>query len=180
MGYDSVNTLQNVLASEVFRYTNDKKKAAGRALGTFVEIITYYVIKTWNLETCATIERSLPEYANKEITHNVEFALHGSRLIATNKINNEDKPLSCKKIIKKYLNNYNDIVIKNGIIIDKNNVIKNAFVLSSNDASIFTCYVNSNDNSFKICELKKEPFAMLECKRVGVEEGKRKGPQTIE
>lgn len=180
MGYDSVDKLQNLLASEVFHYTNDTKKAAGRALGTFVEIISYYIIKTWNLETFTTIERPLPEFANKEITHNVEFALHGSRLITTNKIKNEDNPLSCKKLVHKYLNKYNDIVSKNGMVIDKNNVIKNAFILSSNDESIFTCYVDSSDDSFKIYELKKEPFAMFECKRVGVEEGMRKGPQTIE
>jgi len=72
MGYDSVDKLQNILASEVFHYTNDKKKAAGRALGTFVELITYYVIKNWNLETFASIERPLPEFANSEITHNSE------------------------------------------------------------------------------------------------------------
>lgn len=49
MGYDSVDKLQNLLASEVFHYTNDRKKAAGRALGTFVELITYYLIRNWGL-----------------------------------------------------------------------------------------------------------------------------------
>jgi len=178
MGYDSVDKLQNILASEVFHYTNDKKKAAGRALGTFVEIITYYVIKNWNLETFASIERPLPEFANSEITHNVEFALHGSRLLTTNKIGKDDRPLSCSKIIKRHFNE--NIVSKGGMIIDKDNVIKNAFVLSSHEKSFFSIYVNSCDNSYKICELKTEPFAMFECKRVGVEEGMRKGPQTIE
>jgi hypothetical protein len=80
MGYDSVDKLQNLLASEVFHYTNDRKKAAGRALGTFVELIIYYVIKNWNLEHFTAIEHSLPEFANNEITHNVEFTLHGNRL----------------------------------------------------------------------------------------------------
>jgi len=69
MGYDSVDKLQNLLASEVFHYTTDKKKAAGRAIGTFVELITYYVIKNWNFETFMSIERPLPEFANSEITH---------------------------------------------------------------------------------------------------------------
>ncbi len=180
MGYDSVDKLQNLLASEVFNYASDKKKAAGRALGTFIELITYYVIKNWNLETFTSIERPLPEFANSEITHNVEFTLHGSKLLLTDKIEKNDKPLSCAKIIKKHFNDNIDVIPKSGMIIDKNNVIKNAFILSEHKESFVSIYVNSCDNSYKIHELKTEPFAMFECKRVGVEEGMRKGPQTIE
>jgi hypothetical protein len=33
------------LALEVFGHTTDAKKAAGRALGTIVEIITFYLLK---------------------------------------------------------------------------------------------------------------------------------------
>jgi hypothetical protein len=69
---------------------------------------------------------------------------------------------------------------KGGMIINKNNVIKNAFVLAEHKKSFICAYINSCDNSYEIHELKKEPFAMFECKRVGVEEGMRKGPQTIE
>jgi hypothetical protein len=180
MSYDSVDKLQNILASSVFHYTKDAKKAAGRALGTFVELITYYVIKNWKLETFTAIERPLPEFANNEITHNVEFTLHGSKLIATGKLEKNGSILSCKEVAKKYLNG--NIISKGGMIIDKNRVIRNASVLSkdSNSESFFNAYVNSCDNSYKICELKAKPFAMLECKRVGVEEGMKKGPQTIE
>ena len=71
MSYESVDKLQRLLANDVFSYTNDKKKAAGRALGTFLEIITYYLIKTWRLEHFAAIEKPLPEFANADITHNV-------------------------------------------------------------------------------------------------------------
>jgi hypothetical protein len=66
------------------------------------------------------------------------------------------------------------------MIIDKNDVIKNAFIISEHKESFLSIYVNSCDNSYKIHELKTEPFAMFECKRVGVEEGMKKGPQTIE
>jgi hypothetical protein len=179
MGYDSVDKLQNLLASEVFHYTNDRKKAAGRALGTFVELITYYVIKNWNLEHFTSIERSLPEFANNEITHNVEFTLHGSRVIAEGDFYEKDIPLSCRTIIKKFFAEYKSIS-KTGMIIDKNKVIKNAFVLLAQENSFVNIYINGSDNSYKICELKNKPFAMFECKRVGVEEGMRKGPQTIE
>jgi hypothetical protein len=60
LSYESVDKLQNLLANTVFSHTNDKKKAAGRALGTFIEIIMYYLIKNWNLETFSAIERALP------------------------------------------------------------------------------------------------------------------------
>jgi hypothetical protein len=179
MGYDSVDKLQNLLASEVFYYTNDRKKAAGRALGTFVELITYYVIKNWNLEHFTSIERSLPEFANNEITHNVEFTLHGSRLIAKNNLYEKDIPLSCGTIIKKYFTE-DKCIQKTGMIIDKNRVIKNAFVLLTKENSFVNIYINSYNGSYTIYELKNKPFAMFECKRVGVEEGMKKGPQTIE
>ncbi|MDR0348828.1 MAG: hypothetical protein LBH90_04960 [Tannerella sp.] len=179
MAYDSVDKLQNLLASEVFHYTNDRKKAAGRALGTFVELITYYVIKNWNLEHFTSIERSLPEFANSEITHNVEFTLHGSRLIAESSLHEKDIPLSCRTIIKKYFSEDKNI-LKTGMIIDKNKVIKNAFVLVKRENSFVNIYINSSNGSYAIYELKNKPFAMFECKRVGVEEGMKKGPQTIE
>jgi hypothetical protein len=179
MGYDSVDTLQNLLASEVFHYTNDRKKAAGRALGTFVELITYYVIKNWNLEHCTAIEGSLPEFANNEITHKVEFTLHGNRLIINGSFDEKDFPISCGTIIKKHFA-ADKIVSKNGMIIDRNKVIKNAFVLITKEKSFISIFVNSSKNSYRICELKNKPFAMFECKHVGVEEGMKKGPQTIE
>ena len=49
MAYESVDKLQKTLAETVFMYADDRKKAAGRALGTLVEIITFYLLKTWGL-----------------------------------------------------------------------------------------------------------------------------------
>ena len=46
MSYQSIDKVQSVLAEEVFGYAKDKKKAAGRALGTFIEIINFYLGKT--------------------------------------------------------------------------------------------------------------------------------------
>jgi hypothetical protein len=180
MGYDSVDKLQNLLASEVFHYSKDKKKAAGRALGTFIELITYYVIKNWKLDKCTSIERLLPEFANNGITHNVEFTLHGSKLIGKDKFTERDLPLSCNKISKKYLNNDLKVPSKGNMIVDKNRVLKNACTLSTSKESFINIYIDTNNNSYEICELKDRPFAMFECKRVGVEEGMKKGPQTIE
>ena len=43
MSYESVDALQRTLTASVFQYAADKKKAAGRALGTLVEIVTFHV-----------------------------------------------------------------------------------------------------------------------------------------
>lgn len=76
MSYQSIDAMQLALAKDVFSYAKDAKKASGRALGTFVEILTFHLIKAWHFEQFTAIERRLPEYANPEITHNVEFSLH--------------------------------------------------------------------------------------------------------
>lgn len=86
MPYESVDALQQALTRDVFHYAKDAKKAAGRALGTLVEIITFYLIKSWGYEKYTAIERRLPEYANPDITHNVEFSLHPSAEIASVKM----------------------------------------------------------------------------------------------
>lgn len=66
MPYESVDQLQKVLTENVFHYAKDGKKAAGRALGTLVEIITFYALKSWGFEHNIAIERRLPEFANDE------------------------------------------------------------------------------------------------------------------
>ena len=76
MSYRSIDTLQKALSEKVFAHTKDSKKAAGRALGTLIEIITYYLLKEWGLSDHISIERKLAEYGNSSITHNVEFTLH--------------------------------------------------------------------------------------------------------
>ncbi|MGB3514344.1 MAG: hypothetical protein WBA93_35065 [Microcoleaceae cyanobacterium] len=62
MSYSSIDEIQKVLAQSIFKHTLDKKKAAGRALGTIVEIITYYLIRQWNIYSYVTIELRLPEF----------------------------------------------------------------------------------------------------------------------
>ena len=65
MSYQSVDQLQKVLTEKVFHYAKDSKKAAGRALGTLVEIITFYALKSWGLERSVAIERPLPEFGSE-------------------------------------------------------------------------------------------------------------------
>ena len=78
IGQRTVDKLQGRLREEVFHYAADSKKAAGRALGTIIELISYYKLVEWGLTRNTLIERRIPEYANAQITHNVEFSLHRS------------------------------------------------------------------------------------------------------
>src|SRR5579862_8999707 len=49
MSYESIDAIQKALADDVFKHAKDRKKAAGRALGTIVELITYYTLRQWGL-----------------------------------------------------------------------------------------------------------------------------------
>ena len=100
MSYESVDALQQALTKEVFHYAKDAKKAAGRALGTLVEIINFYLLKAWGYENHIAIERRIPEYANPELTHNVEFTLHPTEKIATFQLKETDLPFTAAKIRK--------------------------------------------------------------------------------
>ncbi|MGP1437444.1 MAG: hypothetical protein ACTTKH_00055 [Treponema sp.] len=179
MGYESIDKLQNILANDVFNYASDKKKAAGRAIGTFIEIITFYLIKTWGLEEYIAIEHPLPEFANNIIRHNVEFTLHGSKLLIEDSFSPNDYPLSLSKLKKKHLS-LNLLNNKSIMLVDKDNVIRNACTLYVNDNFIINAYINTKIQTYRINKLFNKPFAMFECKRVGVEEGIKKGPTTIE
>ena len=179
MSYESVDKLQKLLADTVFDYTKDKKKAAGRALGTFLEIITYYLIKSWKLDVFTVIERSLPEFANSDITHNVEFTLHGSKIITQGLFMDDNFPISARSLLHKH-NISLDGKQKSVMLIDKNRTIRNACTLLDKNYSFLNAYIDSIENKYFIFELYKHPFAMFECKRVGVEDGMKKGPQTIE
>lgn len=184
MSYKSIDTVQEELATEFFARTLDAKKASGRALGTFVEIITYYLIKQWGLLSGVSIETKLPEYGNSTLTHNVEFTLH-KVLSQKDKIPlliSED--LSNTKIAKDmgFLNDcsFNRSSTKK-LLSSKDGfaVIKNGLVVGEKTSSIIVANVNTLDNTYSVSELSKDAYAMFECKRVG-KEGNAKGPQTIE
>lgn len=81
MAYQSIDELQALLSQEVFRNRLDCKKAAGRAIGTFIETIAFYLLRQWGENDSIAIERPLAEYGREDITHNVEFTLHPIRAI---------------------------------------------------------------------------------------------------
>lgn len=177
--YRSIDVLQSKLGEGVFSYASDKKKAAGRALGTFVEIITYYLLKDWGLLSGLAIERGLSEFANPGVTHNVEFTLHPNRAIRNLVFGNEDIPLTARKILGKGIVTGR---VTSNCLLDKNLKVKNSCTVIESENCFCNAYLDGFNDKFKIQlrELSCQPFAMFECKRVGVEKGQKKGPQTIE
>lgn len=185
MAYESVDKLQKVLAEEVFNHTKDPKKASGRALGTLVEIITYYLLKTWGLNNQISIERGLAEYGNPDITHNVEYSLHPIVRSSFLTIDKSEKSITSNIILKVLAANGFDLTgfeRKNNQLLS-NNILRNACTIAISENSFLLCSIKSDIGEkleLHIYEQNKKPYAMFECKRVGVEEGMTKGPQTIE
>ncbi len=153
-------------------------------MGTLVEVITFYLIKSWGYEKNVAIERRLPEYANPDITHNVEFSFHPSSNVATFNADKSRLPLTAKKLHRLlgsplWANNG----FKSNQLISKDEILRNGCTVYEDDSGIIIARLTSAaDHHYEISvhQLKPHPFAIMECKRVGVEEGVNKGPQTIE
>jgi len=180
--FKSVDVLQKTLAESVFKYASDRKKAAGRALGTLVELVTFYTLRAWDLRDHIVIERSVPEFANPDILHNVEFSLHAIRTRHQVTVRQVALPLTPAKISQS-LAAIQGKEYKSTQLLTKGNVMRNACVLADEGSHLFLANLDEEQPSayrLTVCDLFKEPFAIFECKRVGIEEGMRKGPQTIE
>jgi len=186
MSYPSVDQLQKVLSDSVFHYAKDKKKAAGRALGTLVEVITFYMLKAWNFNEYLAIERPLYEYSNAEITHNVEYSLHPSLIVSDLEFTDRDLPITESKICQA-LNTkgigVSSIGRKSNQLLSSRMILRNSCTICEENGSFLVAFlkeVSGDKIKVLIHRLLFQPFAILECKRVGIEEGMRKGPQTIE
>jgi hypothetical protein len=181
MSYASIDNLQNVLSEKIFSHTKDSKKAAGRALGTMIEIITYYLLKEWGLNDAISIERGLKEYGNPTLSHNVEFTLHpilNSHIIdLTNAL-----PITTNKISKVF--NIDDkYILKNNTLLDRFETLKTVCTIAEEENTIINVSlknIKADKLTVEVHTQHQHPYAMFECKRVGVEEGNKKGPQTIE
>ncbi|MFB3890799.1 MAG: hypothetical protein ACE15C_02120 [Phycisphaerae bacterium] len=186
MAYPSVDRLQRAPASDVFHYAKDAKKAAGRALGTLVEIITFYALKSWGLERNVAIERPLSEFANADITHNVEFSLHPAATTAQLPFGRDDIPLTTRKIARTAPLASLDIPeasVKSASLLSSDLTLRNSCTVCDLGGSFFNAYLDDFDGyrgRYSVVSLLRQPYAIVECKRVGIEEGMRKGPQTIE
>lgn len=186
MSYPSIDQLQKALTQSVFHYAQDKKKAAGRALGTLVEVVTFYLLKSWDFHQHIAIERPLPEYSNEDITHNVEYSLHPSTPIAVIEFQPDNLPLSSVKIVKALAAHgitIKDSQRKRHQLLSSDRVLRNACTIVDEGGSFLVATLTGLSGTaatVTVNRLISRPFAIAECKRVGVEEGTRKGPQTIE
>lgn len=186
MSYDSVDKLQNTLAATIFAHTDDAKKASGRALGTLVEIISFYLLKAWGLETSVSIETHLPEYGFPEITHNVEYSLHPILRESGVHVAPRPSPLTGSKILKALA--LNGWKIEGGrrpsaTLLSSDGLVRNACAIVQWTNSRLVAFLRQVDEAYAdiwVVEQHTKPYAMVECKRVGVEEGAGRGPQTIE
>ncbi|MDR2065877.1 MAG: hypothetical protein LBP85_09270 [Prevotellaceae bacterium] len=146
MAYESVDKLQKVLANEVFNHTKDPKKAAGRALGTIIEIITYYLLKTWGLNNQISIERGLEEYGNPDITHNVEYSLHPIIRSSSVTIEKTEKSITANVILKALESIEFDL---KGLKRKSNQLLNNGILRNA-------CTVAMSENSFLLASIKSE------------------------
>ena len=72
---------------------------------------------------------------------------------------------------------------KNNNLLDTHNVLRNACTIGeSADSYLLTSFKAEKQDEYDllIFEQMQKSYAIFECKRVGVEEGCKKGPQTIE
>lgn len=192
MGYPSIDAVQKVLTKELFQHTTDAKKAAGRAMGTIIEIVAFHLLKSWNLSSYATIEHRLVEFGNPSITHNVEFALHPKLEEYNLDVSTIKHPITTAKIIR------SDATVEQALqdferrskqltsLVDGQISVTNCCTLGVSTERNLVAVANyeSDDDgktgSVRLSILGRRPFSIVECKRVGVEEGAGKGPTTIE
>jgi hypothetical protein len=183
LAYESVDKLQNMLARDVFGYAKDKKKASGRALGTLVELVTFYTLCSWELRDHIAIERSVPEFAHAEITHNVEFSLHPIAWRRSVTLKPLHLPITTAKVLRAAAPMPAGVEERQETLVTTHRVMRNAAIIAERRGGFLTAHLIEMDAagcSVALTDLFEEPFAIFECKRVGIEEGMRKGPQTIE
>ncbi len=185
IAYESVDRLQRLLADEVFAHTRDPKKASGRALGTLVEVITYYLLKTWGLNNQISIEQRLEEYGNSFISHNVEYSLHPIIRNYILDFPKTDRNITANVVLSALSKADYDLVgmTRTSASLLSNGVLRNACIIAKSEETNLLCSIQSETKEMlrlHVYEQHKKPYAMFECKRVGVEEGMTKGPQTIE
>lgn len=186
MAYPSVDELQKLLTKDVFHYAQDSKKAAGRALGTLVEVITFYLLQAWGLSESIAIERGLAEYGNPAIKHNVEYSLHPVTYRRRITLQNVQPPLTSAKLAKalcEAIPDFDQCTRSGNVLLTRAGVYRNCCVLAVNENQVHMCLIEKISKDQVVLKLvgqHKKPYAMFECKRVGIEEGNKKGPQTIE
>ena len=179
---DEIEGIQDRLARDVFGHTHSPRKAAGRALGTLVEVVAYYLLRSWNLRESISIETPLKEYANQEITHNVEYSLHGivKKYAVTMPSTPKREPITVVAI-KKSMQEIHGVDIgevRSGALLSKG-VIRNSCYLSKSQNVRWVANYDSEGKA-TVSMQSPHPYMIVECKRVGKDAHHGRGPQAIE
>ncbi len=132
------------------------------------------------------IERGLEEYKNPDITHNVEYSLHPVKFVEKLNVSSEEIPITPAKISKLFgaeLAHLLKYERKVHALLSSCGILRNSCVLGVQGDVVLVGLVrvlNGKTLELDLVGQYRLPYAMFECKRVGVEEGQKKGPQTIE
>lgn len=132
------------------------------------------------------IERRLPEYANPGITHDVEYSLHP--LLSRTILNFPLKrlPITAAKIrMAAWAANRKDVdaIDSDRKLLTTDGILRNACTVAESQSGPYIAHLDHFEGAscdVSLALLHNHPYAIFECKRVGVEEGTSKGPQTIE
>ncbi len=127
-------------------------------------------MRAWELRDHIVIERSVPEYANPQVVHNVEFSLHPIRHSHHLSVSTERLPVTPAKIARE-LPQLPDGARKTHQLLSTEGVQRNACVIGEGAAGPIVTHVDDLGEiscDLTVCELFAEPFAIFECKRVGV------------
>ena len=179
----SIETIQDRMSNDIFAHTKSPRKASGRAMGTIVEIITYYLLLSWGARKSLSIEISLPEYDRNEITHNVEFSLHPQFKTYELKIDGQSNSITGRKICEEMMTKHNiDIKNHKNTLFTKHGVLRNACLIHKelvNQECRFIANMIDYGN-VEVTQQSISPYMIFECKRVGQDAKNNKGPQAIE
>jgi hypothetical protein len=143
-------------------------------------------LKSWGFEHSVAIERSLAEYGNPEITHNVEYSLHPILREHRLLLNNPKLPVTSTRIFSEIDEEQFSLGAfekSSMTLLTSSKILRNSCTIANGRQSHLVATLDTlNHGKLQIVILEQysKPYAMFECKRVGVEEGTKKGPQTIE
>ena len=185
MSYQSVDQLQKVLTEKVFHYAKDSKKAAGAPSAPLLKSSHSTHSNRGGLKETLRLR---DHCQNSETT----------RSPTTSSIAFIRQPFDDGGVQSGYTSHHRKKIAKNqefadlGITADsmKTHALLSNDLILRNSCTVCDCgetFINAYLDQFgrgrgqySVVTLRRRPFAIFECKRVGVEEGMRKGPQTIE
>ncbi len=143
-------------------------------------------MKTWGFGASTAIERGIEEYGNPEITHNVEYSLHPVLYNREMRLEGERLPITAKKIVRVLRSTVPELEGASPsslVLLTKEGVLRNACVVARRNDETIVAVIKKHERNALLVDIvgqHRNPYAIFECKRVGVEEGNKKGPQTIE